>query len=96
MFMAWMAGVNSPYWFVFADKEDGEGECRGEVEGLVEAAFVGGAVAKKADGHLVGAAGFALSPAPTATGMPPPTIPQAPSTPIEKSAICIEPPLPLQ
>ena len=36
------------------------------------------------------------NPAPTAIGIPPPTIPFAPNTPTEGSAICMEPPLPLQ
>ena len=34
--------------------------------------------------------------APTAIGMPPATTPLAPSMPTEKSAMCIEPPLPRQ
>ena len=39
---------------------------------------------------------WAASAAPVAIGSPPPTMPFAPSMPIEKSAMCIEPPLPLQ
>ena len=39
---------------------------------------------------------FAVSAAPQASGMPPPTMPFAPSMPLTTSATCIEPPLPLQ
>ena len=37
---------------------------------------------------------FAVNAAPIAKGGPPPTIPLAPSIPLSKSAICIEPPFP--
>jgi len=37
-----------------------------------------------------------LKAAPTAKGPPPPTMPLAPRMPILKSAMCMEPPLPLQ
>ncbi len=39
---------------------------------------------------------LAVSPAPHASGGPPPTIPLAPSMPLSTSAMCMEPPLPLQ
>ena len=39
---------------------------------------------------------FSPCAAPTAIGMPPATTPFAPSMPTEKSAMCIEPPLPRQ
>ena len=39
---------------------------------------------------------WAASAAPQAIGMPPATMPLAPSIPMAKSAMCIEPPLPLQ
>ena len=39
---------------------------------------------------------FCASAAPTATGMLPPTMPVAPRLPCSTSAMCIEPPLPLQ
>ena len=39
---------------------------------------------------------FAVSPTPHTSGGPPPTMPLAPSMPFERSAMCIEPPLPWQ
>ncbi len=39
---------------------------------------------------------FCASAAPTATGMLPPTMPVAPRLPCATSAMCMEPPLPLQ
>ena len=39
---------------------------------------------------------WAASAAPHAMGSPPPTMPLAPSMPTAKSAMCIDPPLPLQ
>ncbi len=39
---------------------------------------------------------LAVSAAPAASGGPPPTMPFAPSMPRDTSAMCIEPPLPLQ
>ena len=43
----------------------------------------------------VGEAMRQAMPAPTASGGPPPTMAFAPSMPLPKSAMCIEPPLPL-
>ena len=51
---------------------------------------------KKHDGDAAASSIWAASAAPQAIGMPPATMPLAPSIPIAKSAMCIEPPLPLQ
>ncbi len=50
----------------------------------------------KATATLPLSASLQASAAPATGGTPPPTIPFAPSMPLEKSAICMEPPLPPQ
>ena len=68
----------------------------GEIEAFQEHALVGGAVADEADAHAPSPRNLAASAAPQASGAPAPRMPLAPIMPLERSAICMEPPLPRQ
>ena len=81
---------------VLTDEDDGQLPHRGDIERLVELALGGRAVAKEAHGDVTLALELGGQGRPQAMGKPPPTMPLAPSIPTAKSAMCMEPPLPLQ
>ena len=81
---------------VLADEDDRQQPRRREVHRLVRRTLAGGAVAEERDHGLAGAADFAVSAAPVACGRPAPTIPLQPRICSSRSAMCIEPPSPLQ
>ena len=69
----------------------------GQVEHLVELALLAGAVAEEDGGDVaLVPSSWAAMAAPAAMGSPAPTMPSAPNMPMLKSAMCMEPPLPLQ
>ena len=82
---------------VLADEDDRQRPRRGEVHPLVRGALPGGAVAEERDRRLVGAAQLrGQRRRRTRAGCPAPTIPLQPRMSSERSAMCIEPPSPLQ
>jgi hypothetical protein len=58
------------------------------------AVVAGAAIADERDRDVAGLEGLAVSAAPQIKGGPPPTMPFAPIIPLDRSAMCIEPPLP--
>ena len=89
-------GVDSAYWLFSQTKRTGRFQTAARFSPSWKAPVLEPPSPKKATVTALRPCIFAVRPAPAAMGMPAPTMPFAPRIPRSRSAMCMEPPFPLQ